>query len=466
MTKYPICLIMIGPAGCGKSTKAKELSKAGYKIISSDQIRKELLGSEEDQSNPARIFQKVENDVIAALRQEENAIIDATNLESEKRNSLIAKIRAAMHPHIHPIFIGISFHNVSLLQCLQQNNKRERVVPERVIAKQFLAMNKDIPINKGFGLDAVISSDETAEDIHTIISQYLQKERDKPYHIAYCSYKDEDRFMRENLQKGGKYSLEDALNAIAEHTVGFFHRSTHYSDITKEDVLSILKKGEGKLNFTDYDFDASSHINYSFDAKTMVFTISNAYTDDIMDKWIYRIDSCSKEELEKEKQRITELDTVTSLPNIKGITLLSLEEYEELKANIPPLDDHWWLRSPGKSSDTACSAYNMGFCDTTFKTYVNLDVLAARPALIVESSELKVGDKFQLGNHNFTMISDKYALCDNSVGHCCFRGDKKAGNANDYEASDVKKFIEDWLEKNLERQKDQKELIEEQEMEP
>ena len=52
------------------------------------------------------------------------------------------------------------------------------------------------------------------------------------------------------------------------------------------------------------------------------------------------------------------------------------------------------------------------------------------------------------------VISDTYALCDESLGRCVFRHDWRAENANIYKASDIKAFIEDWYEKALEQMQD------------
>lgn len=141
----------------------------------------------------------------------------------------------------------------------------------------------------------------------------------------------------------------------------------------------------------------------------------------------------------------------------KGITLLSSEEFDELESRIPPLNDTcWWLRSPGHSDDEA--AFVDGVFGLVYGLGHNVDlVFGVRPALILESSNLQIGDSFEFGNHTFTVISEKYALCDDSIGKHCFRKDWKAKDANNYETSDVKKYVEDWYEKALEIQKDAEE---------
>lgn len=44
-----------------------------------------------------------------------------------------------------------------------------------------------------------------------------------------------------------------------------------------------------------------------------------------------------------------------------------------------------------------------------------------------------------------------HALCDNIIGKCVFREDWKAKEANEYEASDVKKYVDKWFNELKER---------------
>ena len=50
-------VMLVGPAGSGKSTVAKEmLSKDNFVIVSSDSVREELFGDESIQGDPSHIF--------------------------------------------------------------------------------------------------------------------------------------------------------------------------------------------------------------------------------------------------------------------------------------------------------------------------------------------------------------------------------------------------------------------------
>lgn len=137
-----------------------------------------------------------------------------------------------------------------------------------------------------------------------------------------------------------------------------------------------------------------------------------------------------------------------------GLTLLSKEEYFKLKENIPDTNFWWWLRSPGFYDNFAAVVdYNnklgSSYVDSNYVDYTGGSV---RPALILNlDSSLKVGDKFRFYNHNWTVISEQYALCDEAFCKMWFRNDWMAEDGNVYELSDIKKYIDDeWTKMTLE----------------
>ena len=138
---------------------------------------------------------------------------------------------------------------------------------------------------------------------------------------------------------------------------------------------------------------------------------------------------------------------------IIGATLLSLEEAKQLDKEILKASGNWWwLRSPSIYD----KYYNQAACAHGDNGYVYVLVelsVGVRPALCISnlsSSNLQIGDKFEFGGRNFTVISDKYALCDEVIGRCAFRKDWEAKDANSYEASDVKVFVDQWFDRTKE----------------
>ena len=130
--------------------------------------------------------------------------------------------------------------------------------------------------------------------------------------------------------------------------------------------------------------------------------------------------------------------------DITDITLLSIEEYEECKEYIPHVSHWWWLRSPGYDSRRAACVYADGGVHGS-GYIVDYDRIAVHPALRISNLEsFNLGDKFSLAELEWTVISKDLALCDSMVGATAFREDRQAADANDYDKSDVKKWLEEW----------------------
>lgn len=134
---------------------------------------------------------------------------------------------------------------------------------------------------------------------------------------------------------------------------------------------------------------------------------------------------------------------------IESATLLSVEEAEEyLTKEERKYGSWWWLRSPGYDSNDAADVGSGGSVDYG-GSGVNYGSDYVRPALTInlESSPFKIGDTFEFGGKTFKIISDKLAFCLEDIGFHCFREDWKASDANVYDVSDVKRYVDEWFEK-------------------
>ena len=135
----------------------------------------------------------------------------------------------------------------------------------------------------------------------------------------------------------------------------------------------------------------------------------------------------------------------------EGATLLSVDEARKLLSKKDrEYSNWWWLRLPGYYQDYAAYVSTDGLVDCTGYDVDYADV-CVRPALKInlESSGLTIGDTFSFGGKTFKIISDDLAFCLEDIGTHCFRKDWKTPDANVYEASDVKKFIDAWFEAAL-----------------
>ena len=155
------------------------------------------------------------------------------------------------------------------------------------------------------------------------------------------------------------------------------------------------------------------------------------------------------------KKRIVTTENVNL--DITGITLLSIEEYEATRDMIPMVKDDWWLRSLSDDASFAMSVCGGGEVYQRLGTGVLFGLqlqysvdstLGVRPALNLELGDLRIGDVFELAGYVWTVINENVALCDDIIAKTCFREDWDAVDANNYEASDVKKWLHDWAKTN------------------
>jgi len=132
-------ILLVGLPGSGKSYWAEQ-HKDEYNatILSSDQYRKNLYGSEEILGNNDKLFGQIYNDAIELLKDNKNIILDSTCLTYKKRKGFLDKIK---NLDVNKTCILFS---VPLKDCLERNKNRERHVPEKIIER--MANMFDVPL--------------------------------------------------------------------------------------------------------------------------------------------------------------------------------------------------------------------------------------------------------------------------------------------------------------------------------
>lgn len=129
---------------------------------------------------------------------------------------------------------------------------------------------------------------------------------------------------------------------------------------------------------------------------------------------------------------------------ITGITLLSAEEYKMFRRYIPQINTFWWLRSPGSDCGFAARVRPDGSVDD-FGGIVFF-IYPVRPALLLKAENLLIGDEFIFGGKKWVYLNNGLAIAKELFDDILpFRENWQAENANDYEASDVKVFLDEWL---------------------
>ena len=138
--------------------------------------------------------------------------------------------------------------------------------------------------------------------------------------------------------------------------------------------------------------------------------------------------------------------------DILHISILNKEEYLKYKDAIPSIigDDNsweysWWLKT---SDDSPYGVYCVYDNNINAK---NVEISSGiRPILIIRKNpNILVGDKIEIAGKSWTVISNKYLLCDSFLDKLPFYKDCKSKYAKNWNKSEVKKYIVDWYKNNI-----------------
>lgn len=129
MSKF---LMMCGLPASGKSTIAQELSsRYGAHIHSSDELRRELFGDENDNSKNDELFHELHKRIKQDLSDQKNVIYDATNIHYKRRKAFLDEIKRYDCEKV--CYLVATPYEM----CQLQNEHREREVPEHVIKRMY-----------------------------------------------------------------------------------------------------------------------------------------------------------------------------------------------------------------------------------------------------------------------------------------------------------------------------------------
>ena len=157
-----------------------------------------------------------------------------------------------------------------------------------------------------------------------------------------------------------------------------------------------------------------------------------------------------------------------NLPEIKEVTLLSLEEFEECKRNVAFYDlipdgecGTWYLRTPAEDGeiwvvivDDIDEPFSVDFEDYppsgSWGTALRPILKLASPTL-KDGTMLEVGDNVIIGKNTFTAISDTIIFSDTAAWYDADRDsygyfDTKT---NVYENSLAKQRVDAWFEEKI-----------------
>ena len=141
---------------------------------------------------------------------------------------------------------------------------------------------------------------------------------------------------------------------------------------------------------------------------------------------------------------------------VAGIGLLNVEEAEMLPEKIRAIKKFWWLKTVGKTGEHEINYRAMFVCKNGDICYNGQSIKSysagVRPVLFLNPAlpNFKKGDKFEWNGYDWTLISDSKALCNSIIKNMKYKKDanryKLLKIKDVYEVSDIKQFLEQWLE--------------------
>jgi len=171
-------IMMMGLPGAGKDHWMNKLYP-NHVHISSDDIRTEVFGDVNDQSHNGEVFNIMWKRLVAALKEEKSVVYNATNLSAKRRINFIDSIkRLNLDVRCKVILVAPPLERV-----LEQNSKRDRVVPESVIyrmLKQFEMPHE----SEGWYKIEVVGAVMKFDDLIKELVKAKNIPHDNPHHSA------------------------------------------------------------------------------------------------------------------------------------------------------------------------------------------------------------------------------------------------------------------------------------------
>ena len=149
--------MLVGPAGCGKSSFAAKHFQP-TQIVSSDDCREMICDDPDNQRVTPLAFELMHSIIEMRLRLGRLTVADATNLKRQDRRPLTRLAEQAGFDTTAIVF------NTPLDVCLARNARRRRVVPAEAIALQYDLLLKTMPAISREGFDHVWTLDEVAAE--------------------------------------------------------------------------------------------------------------------------------------------------------------------------------------------------------------------------------------------------------------------------------------------------------------
>lgn len=222
MTGIPNLIMYCGLPGSGKSTQAKKYADAnGWNVFSSDDLREELFGDVNHQTDNNTLFQELHKRIRTCLLAGGNAIYDATNIRYKQRAAFLESLSKIPCRKICIVM------NVPYDTCLKRNAARERKVPEPVLRKMYLSWDTPAAYE---GWDDIILFEEES---HTVERQKGWREKFIAPTIGFDQKNPHHSLtLYDHMKNAGRWILTNKF-AEASSRLPLILVAAHYHDIGK-----------------------------------------------------------------------------------------------------------------------------------------------------------------------------------------------------------------------------------------
>jgi len=250
--------MLCGLPGSGKSFVAKYFKELNNDVMihSSDQLREELFGDINECNKNEELFNELHKRIKQDLINGKDIIYDATNISYKKRKAFLEQFKKINCEKICYLIA------TPYKKCLEQNNQRDKKVPEYIIKKMY--MNLYIPqYYEGWDKIEIIYMSFGFKDIEGTLVELDSIEHDNPHHtftigkhcrmcaenIDKLSNKDDELYWAAILHDIGKKFTKGFKNAKGEpseiahyyqhHLISAYNSLFLLTDFDDETILRI-----------------------------------------------------------------------------------------------------------------------------------------------------------------------------------------------------------------------------------
>lgn len=264
-------VMLVGLSGSGKSFLAEQYASAsGGEIFSSDKIREELFGDENDQTHNGEVFNELHKRIKKALKEDKACIYDATNLNRNKR---IDFLRTLSDVPCEKICMIVA---TPIETCIERDQNRSRKVGKEVIHRQ--AAQFQIPLgHEGWSNIMTYNNPNFSASDYRKLIDYFSKEI-MPHDCAPWHTESVQEHLNRTLMEMSLRTNEFYLLLAARyHDIGKFYTKTFYDRSKK--MITDKAHYYGHENYgaylfmTSYDFITSGSLKQEFEKAWLLIAL-------------------------------------------------------------------------------------------------------------------------------------------------------------------------------------------------